>query len=416
MSDIFDKYKQKTQEKEQAALKEAKKIAYAIARKIVQEQLNEGAEIGSDQSNLIKKIAIRILPKIKDKVLTRTKQFVSGSPMKNLGHEEHGEVKEGVNKMFVEYFGSGTMSTKWSGTKTPKDDEANTIGTDPQPNAVFNGTTPKGPVSIAMPSEKGGPNPFIEFRPSDKPTIDDAQKEKLSNLAARKTGGTDKVAKKSVTLEAYTEVFERGLSEWNNNMKHTPEQYAFARVHSFINGGKSWKLLDTDVVDYLEEGRDPGRAYVEPFHDEKGNQRGWKASTKWGRVKYFGKDFKQSAERHAGVDSTNECWVPSDPTPSAEKQSNDKDKPVNRLFGTNSLTDTYRKGTPGQAPADKWPANINKEFKTAMAEDTFTGDVKGVVVPAYKRQLPDGTWITVKSRTIKKRVRRKIIDDDQQSE
>lgn len=52
------------------------------------------------------------------------------------------------------------------------------------------------------------------------------------------------------------------------------------------------------------EAREPGRAYVEPFNDANGNQRGWKASTKWGRVKYFGKDFKSSAEKHAGIDSS----------------------------------------------------------------------------------------------------------------
>ena len=52
------------------------------------------------------------------------------------------------------------------------------------------------------------------------------------------------------------------------------------------------------------EAREPGRAYVEPFNDSNGNQKGWKASTKWGRVKYFGKDFKSSAEKHAGIDTS----------------------------------------------------------------------------------------------------------------
>jgi hypothetical protein len=492
MSDIFNKYREKTQQREQEALKEAKKIAYAIARKIVQEQLNEGAEIGGDQTNLIKKIAIRVLPKIKDKVLSRTKQFVTGSPMSNLGKEEHGEVNEGVNKMFVEYFGSGTMSTKWGGTRTPKDDDANAMGTDPQPAPIFQGTTPKAPVKIHLPSANGGPNPYIEFNPSDAPTVQDQQKEKLAHLAARKTGGgkttsqrgvganpeADSQAKNAVKLEAYTEVFERGLNEWQEGMKHTPEQYAFARVHSFINGGKSWKELDTDVAAYLEEGRAPGRAYVEPYnHPRTGEQIGWKSSTKWGRVKYWQPFAKKAAEKHAFGDQQetnenfidgkgpgkpgdaarhglkgkseaelkkirssdtasprkkqlahwmlnmhheeaeqNECWVPSDPTPSAEKQSKDMDKPVNRLFGTNALADNYRRNTPGQWPTDKWPANIDKSFKTAMSEDVFDSDVKGVIVPAYKRQRSDGTWVTIPSRSVKKRVRHKIIDDEQPGE
>ena len=54
----------------------------------------------------------------------------------------------------------------------------------------------------------------------------------------------------------------------------------------------------------IYEAREPGRAYVEPFHGSNGKQRGWKASTKWGRVKYFGSDFKSAAERHAGIDTS----------------------------------------------------------------------------------------------------------------
>lgn len=415
MNDIFDKYRQKSLEKEQEALKEARKIAYAIARKIVQEQLAEGTEVGPDQSKLVKKIAGRVLPKIKDKVLSRLKPFVSGSPMDNLGKEEHGETNESLNSAFAEAFidrmATGQASLMDRG-------QAASSSQNPSPAPVFGGTTSKGPVKVNMPNPKGGLNPYVEFSPSDRPQMDDRQKEKLSNLAARKTGGGPTTGTKGamnsptqqanhdVRLEAYSEVFERGLNEWHEGMKHTPEQYAFARVHSFINGGKSWKQLDADIADYLEEGRDPGKAYVKPFNDETGNQKGWKASTKWGRVKYFGKDFKQSAEKHAGMDTTNECWTPDEPTPSSEPQSTNSNKSSARLVGTNSLANTYRKSTPGQ--------DVNMMFKKAIAEDTFSSDREGIIIPTYNRVNDDGTVTVIRGHVIKRKTRRKIINDDEQ--
>ncbi len=64
----------------------------------------------------------------------------------------------------------------------------------------------------------------------------------------------------------------------------------------------------------VNEARAPGRAYVAPFHDEKGNQRGWKSSNKWGKVKYWQPHAKKSALKHAGlqeeeVSHTNENFI-----------------------------------------------------------------------------------------------------------
>jgi len=43
------------------------------------------------------------------------------------------------------------------------------------------------------------------------------------------------------------EVFTRGLETWNKDMKITSEQYAFNRVHSFLNGGNAY-YLDEDLL------------------------------------------------------------------------------------------------------------------------------------------------------------------------
>jgi hypothetical protein len=84
--------------------------------------------------------------------------------------------------------------------------------------------------------------------------------------------------------------------------------------------------------------------YVKP-HIEKGstNQSGWKASNKHGNVKYFGKDFKASAMKHAGIN---------------------EDTSADREVGTKSLIKKYQKETPGQEKAD-----INEIFNTTFDED-----------------------------------------------
>jgi hypothetical protein len=84
--------------------------------------------------------------------------------------------------------------------------------------------------------------------------------------------------------------------------------------------------------------------YVKPF-TEKGSteQRGWKASNKHGKVKYFGLKFKASAHKHAGIN---------------------EDTAADREVGTKSLVKKYQKETPGQEKAD-----VNEMFNTTFDED-----------------------------------------------
>jgi hypothetical protein len=127
------------------------------------------------------------------------------------------------------------------------------------------------------------------------------------------------------------------------------------------------------------------KPYVKP-HIEKGStkQTAWVASNKWGKKKYFGMDFKKSAEKHAGLS---------------------EDTPAQREVGTDSLAKKYKKDTPGQEKADlnetfnmAWTAGIGVtlsaeecgiKIKPAFElhpdvvdamEEVRSADVKGVVV------------------------------------
>jgi hypothetical protein len=102
------------------------------------------------------------------------------------------------------------------------------------------------------------------------------------------------------------------------------------------------------------------KPYVKPFSQTGSTEHsGWKASNKHGKVKYFGKDFKASAMKHAGIN---------------------EDTSADREVGTKSLIKKYQKETPGQEKAD-----INELFNGAFDEDIERkGDFKMVKVRTPK--------------------------------
>lgn len=57
-----------------------------------------------------------------------------------------------------------------------------------------------------------------------------------------------KSQKSGLDFDLLSEVYSRGLDAWHPGIKHTPQQYAFARVNSFIAGGKA-REMDADLLD-----------------------------------------------------------------------------------------------------------------------------------------------------------------------
>ena len=56
-----------------------------------------------------------------------------------------------------------------------------------------------------------------------------------------------KVEKSGIDIETLGEVYSRGRDAWQDNGKLTQEQYAFARVNSYINEGSAYYELDADL-------------------------------------------------------------------------------------------------------------------------------------------------------------------------
>jgi hypothetical protein len=122
------------------------------------------------------------------------------------------------------------------------------------------------------------------------------------------------------------------------------------KSHEFVDRGafnkgaaKRHQEIKKKIID--ESNNTP---YVKPF-TEKGStqQRGWKASNKHGKVKYFGLNFKASAHKHAGIK---------------------EDTAADREVGTKSLVKKYQKETPGQEKAD-----LNESFNIEFAAGIGVG-------------------------------------------
>ena len=293
------------------------------------------------KTKLIKRIAARLLPRLRKAEFERLKTFHSGAPMKSLH--------------------TVTASEDFSGLFNDLNAKSTLELVDIIENAIAKFEKESNPISITlrrMLNSTVGTDPITE----------------TLIKKAEKTG---------IPFSTLKEVFERGLSLYVNESNQTPEQVAFNRVNSYIAKGRAWNLdadlreeriineeLDLAFNDLLEKSglwsnihakrqrikagsgermRKPGEKgaptpsglksaqeaaceivdrrpvtlkskrrqqevqkkiidesnntpYVKPF-TEKGSttQRGWKASNKHGNVKYFGMDFKASAHKHAGI-------------------------------------------------------------------------------------------------------------------
>ena len=242
-----------------------KKRAYKQAREIVRKRvagkrgqnyanLSPAEKIQVDlavekRKKIIGKIAKRIMPKVKQAEFQRLKSFMKGQQME-------------------------------PAHSTPKNESA-------ELNAMF---------------EQYAQN-------VDTTTVDDILEE-MTNLVLDKMITEKQIValekranRTGIDYDLLEQVYVRGLLDTMGD-----QHAAFNRVNAFAAGGKSAMNEDYDLYQQISEGRAPNKPYVKP-HD---GGRAWKASNKWGKVRYFGKDFKASAEKHAGINENLRNWFDKD--------------------------------------------------------------------------------------------------------
>jgi hypothetical protein len=133
-----------------------------------------------------------------------------------------------------------------------------------------------------------------------------------------------------ISFDILKEVYQRGYAE------SLSEQKAFDRVNSFIYGGKAAEM-DKDLTETVKE----------PSGDLKSAC--WKGYTAVGMKMKNGRKVPN-------------C-VPKEEYTGAEKVSKNSDDASSRFVGTDSLTDVYKKTTPGYA------STIKRVVKEQLEED-----------------------------------------------
>lgn len=225
-----------------------KKRAYAMARQLIRSRFTnvsqaEYAKMGPSEKMAIdriiekkgpaiKKLALRLIPKVKKAEYARLQSYMHGHAMANHGAPEGNHVSEELNNLFVEYFGdsapgntgsTGERSTNPITSSGRKVDTKSTKG-ETQGNAK-GGSKTKG-------------SPIVQYGKFG---------ENLEVDSSAFKGLVKKADKSGIDLEILGEVYNRGLDAWSEGYNVTPTQYAFARVNSYINQGKTYFNEDADL-------------------------------------------------------------------------------------------------------------------------------------------------------------------------
>jgi hypothetical protein len=317
--------------------------AYSAARQLVRNRLAESAgaeyeKLGpSDKINVdravekktdhIKKIALKLIPQIANHEKKRVDSFHKGTALVNYGSPEKDDLHEALNKKFA---------SKIDASKKKEKDV------------------------------KGGKNPHIQMHNT---FGEEAALESAVYKAMAK-----KADKSGVDIATLGEVYNRGMSVWNEDTNVSQQQYAFARVNSFINKGKTYFNEDNDLAEATYKGKDvplnkpmagdvkKSKVYVDPDGDGKAQKVNFGDKTL--SIKKDNPARKKSyCARSGGQGNLNDktsanYW--SRKAWNCEEVEIDQSKPSNREEGTEKLTKIYKKDTPGQS------GNLNEHFNMAF--------------------------------------------------
>jgi hypothetical protein len=320
-----------------------KNKAYSAARQLVRNRLAESAgaeyeKLGpSDKINVdravekkqahIKKIALKLIPQIANHEKKRMDSFHKGSPLTNYGSPEKDDLHEALNKKFASKIDLSQKKKKEDvkGRKSPHIQMHNTFG--------------------------------------EEAALDSAVYKALIK----------KADKSGVDINTLGEVYDRGMSVWYEETNVSQQQYAFARVNSFINKGNTYFNEDNDLVsEATYKGRDvplnkpmagdvkKSKVYVDPDGDGKAQKVNFGDKTL--SIKKNNPDRKKSyCARSGGQGNLNDKTSANYWSRKAWNcEEVDKTKPSNREEGTDSLVKIYKKDTPGQS------GNLNESFTMAF--------------------------------------------------
>jgi hypothetical protein len=346
---------QKLQRRAEAKARAILKSRIAARKDIPYAELTTSEKIQVDtavakKTKLIKRIAARLLPKLRKAEFERLKSFHSGAPMKSLHTVAASEEFSGL---FQDLNAKSTLEL-----------------VDIIENAITKFEKEGNPISITlrrMLNSTIGTDPITEIL-------------------------IKKAEKTNIPFSTLREVFERGLSSYMNESIQTPEQIAFNRVNSYIAKGRAW-TLDADLREEKAVNEELDLAFNELLEKQGiwANIHAKRQKIKAGSGERMRKPGEKDAPTPEGLRSAQEtaCEITA----------------ADREIGTTSLIKKYKKDTPGQEKADlnetfnmAWTAGIGvtlsaKEcgikMKSAFEhhpdvvdamEEVRSADIEGVVV------------------------------------
>ena len=192
----------------------------SVSQKIQVDKRLEG------KTQLIKKIAMRLLPRIRRAEYQRLRSFYGGEPMKSLHNEP--SASAGINESFEKMIGVFSKENQL------------TIKT------MVERHKPQDLISIIE-------NMIDDLDKEGNPLVDTLRE--MLDKAAPKNPIYESIKRKAedndIDFEMLEEVFNRGLDSWNGK-RGTQEQFAFDRVNSYISHGKAYEL-DADLREAIAD-------------------------------------------------------------------------------------------------------------------------------------------------------------------
>jgi hypothetical protein len=209
------------------------------------------------KQKIIKAIALRLIPRVKRAEAIRLSTFMKGQALQNQGQPEgkskessgSSSVKENLNALFSEAFpeaDTDTVNMK-AGTKFASKDKKIDAKDKSKNSAIIQYSKFQEEVDYVTPA-------FISL--------------------------CKKSEKSGIDLDVLGEVYNRGWNTWTEGCSVSQQQYAFARVNSFINQGKTYFNEDSD----LQEARAPGKPSITRYKRPDGTT-ALKSLNKWGKRK-----------------------------------------------------------------------------------------------------------------------------------
>jgi hypothetical protein len=236
------------------------------------------------KQKIIKAIALRLIPRVKRAEAIRLSSFMKGQTLQNQGQPEgkskessgSSSVKENLNALFSEAF-----------------PQADTDTVNMKAGAKFASNDKK--IDTKDKSKNSAIIQYSKFQ------------EEVDYVTPAFTSLCKKSEKSGIDLDVLGEVYDRGWNTWTEDCSVSQQQYAFARVNSFINQGKTYFNEDSDlqelskgkIADYLDKSQS-GRQHPTP---EK-----FRRSAKMATIaaKKSGKRFPGSGQVSVKVKATNE--------------------------------------------------------------------------------------------------------------